>query len=619
MKVVRFIALSCTLLVTLTGAVGVSPLRGFSDRSAVNERQYESTFLDLPSAQGALDSASAINAHAHFAGSWGDHQLALYMRDKLRDYGFDATLEEFRANVDTPQKLSLELLTRPKTGFTLTETPDPADLDTQRKDAGPPFNYGSGDGEVTAALVNVDRGLDDDYTRLAARKIDVRGKLVLLRYGAQFRGLLAHRAQDHGAAGVLFYSDPRDDGYARGAVYPNGPYRPAGSIQRGSVGYPPLRIPALPVTQTNANQLIADMAGTDVSKHLVHLRVKMYHNVMTIWNTIGKIQGTDPTQSVILGGHRDAWVYGVTDNGAGISTLLEAARGLGYLRHTAWRPKRTIVIAGWDAEELGELGSKEYVRVHQTELKSGCVAYINADENVSGAFFGADAAGALASSVVAASQSVRDPQTTQISLYDRWKRETTRGPLVQLPGGGSDHEPFLFDLGIPTANLGFGGPFGAYHSQYDDISFAKMLDPGFTLHRTVAQMLGILALRLADAEAVPYRFTPYVSSMRDGVLGVETAAAARGKHPDLRTLRGVIDQFAAAARSYDSSVPDGSRDRQALAAVQLIDSNVYGRSGYARSAYPKIAEAIATGNAASVDERIAQTVAAIEEAAKLIR
>lgn len=639
MTVVRL----CALISTFFFALGA-----IAPQSAMLERGYESTFLDIPSAQGALDHSRYLNQSAHYAGTWGDHQAAIYMRDKLASYGFTATLETFPARVDTPKKLQLELLSRPRQRFNLVEAADPGDPDTGRADAGIPFNYGSGDGDIIAPLTYVNRGLEEDYALLERSNVTVRGKIALIRYGAQFRGLLAKRAQDHGAAGVIFYSDPKDDGFSRGPVFPEGPYRPAAAVQRGSVenarmGLPRLRIPTLPVSATTATALLSDMtgAGAPVSwdgalsapyalgqtKSSVHLTVEMHRSIQTLWNTVGKLPGTIPSQSVILGGHRDAWVYGVTDNGSGISTLLEAARGLGYLHGTGWKPKRTIVIAGFDAEEIGELGSIEYVRAHQNELRAGCIAYINADENVSGSQFGATGAAALAGDLIGAARSVTDPTTTHIALFDRWLKDSRAQshnryltqPVVRTPGGGSDHESFLFGLGTPIAEVGFFGPLGVYHSAYDDFKFASTIaDPQFTLHRTAAQLLGLLALRLADSDGLPYRFSPYVPVLREGAAAIEATALGAGQHPEILGLRQAIERFAVAARAFDRN-PAAHDSSAGLQAAQLLDLQAYGAAGYASTAFPKLSGAIAQNSPAATNAAFAQVIASLDQAAGLIR
>ncbi|GAC1543572.1 MAG: hypothetical protein NVS2B17_23540 [Candidatus Velthaea sp.] len=626
---------------SLLGAAPRTTLRGYSAAGSDIERRYESQFLDLPSAQGALDAAVAIGAHPHYAGSEGDYQLARYMRDKMREYGLDADLETFTTRVDTPKKLALELIVdpayEPRTSalkpahgtppipFDLRESPEPADLPTADPAIGLPFNSGSGDGDLTAPLVNVNRGLDADYDALAHAHIEVKDAVVLVRYGAQFRGLLAERAQANGAAGVIFYSDPRDDGAARGSVYPAGPWRPFAAVQRGSVGVN-VRIPTLPISLRAAQTLIAHLHGPTSAPQLVHLVVKLERTQKTLWNTIARLRGTNESQSVMLGAHRDAWVYGVGDNGAGVTTMLEVARGLGYLARTGWRPKRTILIAGWDGEEIGLAGSRAYVRGHAQELRRGCIAYLNADENVTGPAFGADAASAIAATIVDASRDIVDPGTNRTSLYDRWLRQTRthiRGaitPAVTIPGGGSDHEPFLFEIGIPIANIEFSGPFGVYHSSYDTVRYATTFsDPGFALHRTIAQLYGVVALRLADAETAPYTFAGYARVLQSGYMRLAADAQRAQNSLDLAVLKRAIERFAQAARRSDSGY-GGNLDRtdRLLVAVHELDALAYGANGYESSVFPRLGAAIKSNRAPEINAAVFEAVGSVSHAAHLI-
>jgi N-acetylated-alpha-linked acidic dipeptidase len=422
----------------------------------------EATFLQTPSAAGARASSQVINQRAHYAGTAGDYRLAVYMRDAMQGFGLRSWLETFTTTVYTPRVLQLQLLASPVVTFDLRDRAIPADPDGSRADAGLPFNAGSGNGDVRAPMVYVSRGLERDYATLQRAGVRVSGRIVLVRYGAEYRGNLAARAARHGAAGVIFYSDPKDDGYARGPVYPNGPYRPLGAVQRGDVmgdDHQPLPIPTLPVTAFTAQRLLADMRGVSgpakwagalpvkylvgTTTSLVHLHVEMNARPTTLWNTIGEVTGSDPHQMVVLGGHRDAWVYGVTDDGSGISTLLEVARGLGSLHRSGWVPKYTIRIAGWDAEEIGELGSSAYVAAHRDELQRGCIAYLNTDEAASGPRFGAAGAAALAPTLTAVADQV------------------LRVPNVQVdaPAGGSDFESCIYSKGTPGKEIGYRGPF----------------------------------------------------------------------------------------------------------------------------------------------------------------
>jgi len=545
--------------------------------------ERERLLLDIPSAQGALASSAFIDERAHYAGTAADRYVAGWMRDRLRDAGFDARIEPFTAEVYTPTKLAVSLLATPRVDLELREVPIPSDPDGTRKDAGLPFNAGSGNGSVTARVVDAGHGLDADYASLSARGLAVRGTIALVRYGKEFRGDLARRAQANGAAGVIFFSDPADD--PRGGRYPNGPNRPLGAVQRGSLGTPRLAIPVLPVSALNARRILATMRD-GISAADVRLDVYLDRKVETLWNTVATIEGSDPSQSVVLGAHRDAWVYGVTDNGSGTSILIEVARALGYLHRSGWQPQRSITIVGFDGEEIGEAGSNTYVRVHQDELRDGAVAYLNTDEGTTGQTFGASAAAALATSVVAATKRVRDPHTERQTVYDRWLAQP-RGVRIFSPGGGSDHESFLYDLGIPTLEVGFGGSFGVYHSGFDDLQYARRFaDTGFVNHRAVAQTLALLALRYADAPVLPYRFGDYVATMRAELKTIATPQNAALAASVARA----VDRFAPVADAFDAH-PDPLRNADALAAARALDRVLYARNGYAAVAFPDLAGA----------------------------
>jgi N-acetylated-alpha-linked acidic dipeptidase len=584
---------SCALLAALSLTLGIA--------APGTQQRDEAAFLAIPSAAGARETSKVLNSSYHYPGTPGDYRFAVYMRDRMRSFGLDARIESFPATVYTPKLLQLQLLSATPVTFDLRDPAIPGDPSGSRPGIGLPFNAGSGDGDVTAHLVDAGKGLDADYARLRSAGVAVRGKIALIRYGAEYRGDLALRAQNKGAAGVVFFTDP---GANKGPAYPNGPYPSDLTIQRGEVmadDNKPLRIPTLPIDARNARTLIAGIrAGQTASP--VHLHVVMNAQRTTLWNSIGTIAGTNPAQSVVLGGHRDAWVYGVSDDGSGISTLLEVARGLGQLHRNGWTPLRSITIAGWDAEEIGDLGSAAYVAAHRAELQSGCIAYLNTDESASGPDFGAAAAAAISGDLVA-------PIASVLGIPK---------PQIDAPSGGSDFESFIYALGTPILDIGYTGPLGVYHSPYDDYQFASTYaDPGFVHHATMAQVLGVIAMRLAQSDR-PLKFASYGAALDAGAREV-TASAARAKLIlDSAKLGEAIGRV-----KDDGSRVDASQTLEnvpiALQAAQQLDLIAYSASGYASVAFPTIAAAIATGKQSNVDAAVAATIEALDKAGALLQ
>ena len=597
-QALRLLGAALVASLLLGAAPSSVPLYGFAPADSVRERGDEARFLDIPSAQGALDAAQRLGARPHYAGTPADRDLAQWTRDQLEAFGFDAHLEEFTARVDTPRKLALELYPNgerylprtgvrrahgtPPIGLDLREVGDPGDPPTLDPSVGLPFVAGSGDGDVVAPLVYVHNGLPDDYAALRHAGVDVRRAVALVRSAGTRPGVLARYAQSAGVAGVILYDDPADDGAGRGPAYPNGPWRPSGSVQRGSLGAG-VHIPVLPISADNARVLMRSLRGTlpdgwdgglgvpyaaGKGPGIVHLVVQLNRTTTALWNTIGVLRGTMPDETVILGAHRDAWVYGVGDDGSGTITLLEAARGLGYLDKGGWRPKRTIVVALWDGEELGLEGSAAFAGTHATDLQRGCVAYLEANEDVTGQRVVASSVGALRASLVDATRVVPDPQRQVQTVGTRWQRQQG-GIAIDPPAFADDSALSFFSrFGTPVAALGFEGPFGADHSSYDTVRYAQTWsDPGFALHRTNAQVYGILAMRLADANAIPYTFADELPALRSLLLQLRARALP------LEPLAAAIDAYARAARRADDATAHGtSRARgRALDAAQNVD------------------------------------------------
>jgi N-acetylated-alpha-linked acidic dipeptidase len=600
-----------------------------ADNGLPTDRQIERFLIDIPTSQGALDDSARLNEEAHYPGTIGDHDMALWMRDKLESYGFSAHIEPVFTQVPQFKHAVLSLGVTPRVDFDLQEGPIGHDWAGGRLDAGTPFNAWGGSGDVTAQLVYAGHGLDSDYATLANAKVSVQGRIVLIRYGAEFRGILARRAVQQGAAGVIFYTDPADrDGSGSGAAYPDGPYRPNTSVQRGSLGSPALAVPVLPITAFNAGQLLRNIGGVASPKSWhggldaayllgatsapVHLRVDISNPWITIWNTIGVLPGLDATHQVIFGGHRDAWVYGITDNGSGVSTLLEAARALGYIYRAGWRPHYSIMIAGWDGEEIGEAGSDSFVRTHQAALNRGCIAYVNADENVTGRYFYASAVAGLADVTPRVARLVPDPHVKTHSVWESWTAQTG-GTRTEAPGGGSDHEPFLYLLGIPTLNFGYAGPFGVYHSVFDDLHYATTeADPGFNAHRTMAQMLALTAYRMTLGP-LPYSLSAYAGEMQNTLaqIGRTTALA-----PDLAPVSLAIERFGDRATAYEQSGTDPTIE---IDAIHRLDLLIYGRNGYASLAFPQLSGAIATGDPGRIQSEAGDTASSIDAVTAMLK
>ncbi len=523
------------------------------------------------------------------------------MRDQLSAAGFNATLETFTHDVPFHQQSALEEFERPNwIKYKLGEVPIPQDPDGTRADAGPPFNAWSGSGVVIANVVDAGHGLPSDYQTLAAKGVDVRTRIALIRYGAEFRGDLAKRAQDHGASAVIFFDDPAaPSGSQSGPAYPDGPYRPLGSVQRGALIEGAIKIPTLPVNALVARRVL-DTMSNGISRVPFRLTVRIdLKRSAKLWNTVGVLPGIDPTHMVVIGAHRDAWVYGVTDNGSGTSVVLQVARALGTLYRGGWRPHYSIVVVGFDGEEIGEVGSTAYVRMHQGELSSGCIAYINEDEITTGQTFGASAVSALSETIVPATELVPDPASPSQTLFNRWAKQVP-GLQVRGPGGGSDFEPFLYELGIPILEVGFHGVFGVYHSGFDDLNYAAtQADPGFVNHRAIAQLVAILTMRFTSG-SLPYQLTPYAKTLAAG------ARMLAGAHTnDLAPFLAAVNRFARQAEVTDRRGMNGNVE---IDVVRRLNKLAYGRNGYAAVALPAIANAVAGGNEAAVSAAVGRAV-----------
>jgi N-acetylated-alpha-linked acidic dipeptidase len=551
------------VLLAASPAPADAPLLGFSAEHAARQRALEARLDSLVSPDSLPVWMKRMSARPHHVGSPYGKENAEFIASLFRSWGYETAIERFDVLFPTPTRRVVELVAPVRYQAALAEPAIKEDATSGvKQDQLPVYNAYSVDGDVTGELVYVNYGVPADYDELARRGIDVKGKIVIARYGGSWRGIKPKVAGEHGAIGCLIYSDPRDDGYAQGDVYPIGPFRPELGAQRGSVADMPLypgdpltpgvgatpdaqrlrredaqtltKIPVLPIAWGDALPLLRALGGPvapeawrgalPITYHLgagpatVHLAVAFNWQLVPAYDVIARLPGARlPDQWVIRGNHHDGWVFGAADPLSGQVALLEEARAVGQLARSGWRPERTIIYAAWDGEEPGLLGSTEWVETHADELARKAVAYINTDGSGRG-FLGVGGSGELERLVNEVAAEVRDPQTgVSVAERARAQRRVTGGAETDAPGdlpiaplgSGSDYTPFLQHLGIASLNLGFGGESdgGDYHSIYDSYDhYVRFGDPGFVYGAALARTAGRLTLRLADADVLPVRF-----------------------------------------------------------------------------------------------------------------
>jgi N-acetylated-alpha-linked acidic dipeptidase len=575
-------------------------IAGFSARGAAEEISIEQRFRSLASTEQISKFHRYLTSEPHPAGSARNNELAQWVAEQWRQQGLeDVTVHRYDVLHSRPRELSLEMIHPRHYRASLREDPYEVDPDTKNPKADGAYLGYSASGEVTAPVVYAHSGNPEDYEYLRAHGIDVRGKIVLVRYSNpySYRGFKALTAERLGAAAILIYSDPQEDGYTRGKVFPDGPWGPASHIQRGAITYDflepgdPLtpgwasvpgakriapqdaislpKIMGLPLSWRDAKPLLEKLDGPVApdswqgglplkyrlggKRVQVHLKVDMDTSVQPYYVTEARIRGSEaPDQWVILGNHRDAWVYGAVDPSSGTASMMELTRNLGEMLRQGIRPKRTLVICSWDGEEYALTGSTEWGEEFADELKQKAVAYLNVDEATSGSNFQGDAVGSLAPMLVDASRALTAPSGK--TLYDEWKvsrqeelKEKQPVPDLELAntriGSGSDHTVFLNFLGIPTVGLTFVGPYGVYHSLYDDFYWMNHFgDPGYRYHSLMTQLWGTVALRLANAELLPFDFESYGQHIRQFLMELDEASHV-ASHIDLGSLQKRATEF----------------------------------------------------------------------------
>jgi N-acetylated-alpha-linked acidic dipeptidase len=544
------------------------PLLGFSPAASVEHRRVESQFMSTVSSDAISNIHRRVTRTPHVAGSTASMEVAEEIRRALADAGLETEVHEYHVLLSTPRSVSVAITSPRQQVLPVTEPAMAQDPDSAHPELGPGYVAYSASAKVASPVVYVNYGLPPDYARVQAAGVDVKGKIVIARYGRSHRAVKIHTAQQAGAAGIVIYSDPADDGFARGLTWPEGPWRAESQLQRGNGKYswfwhgdplspgsaatrdarvldpasaPTLpRIPAVVLSWKAASEILTRLEGPPVpagfqgglpftyrlggGRLTVSLNVQMDTSRRPIRNVIGRIRGRDLDRWVMLGTHHDAWTFGGMDPGGGLSTVFEVARGLSALKKTGWMPERTLVFAFWDAEEFGLVGSTEYAEAFAQELREKAVVYINTDLYMRGRFDGGGTP-SLRDFLVQVARDVPAPSGTG-SVYDGWRADEWRkvpaerkragdaGFEVELAalGSGADFVAFQDHLGLPTLQMEFDfeGSYGTYHSNYDTRWYVERFsDPGFAVGRTLAQVLGLSVMRLAAAQALPFRYSHY--------------------------------------------------------------------------------------------------------------
>ena len=539
-------------------------LLGFAASRQDAQRDAEARFLAGVSTQRISEIHRLATERPHIAGSPASLGLADRLQRALRDAGLRTEAFDYEVYLSTPRHVAAAIVAPEPQALETREPPSPIDEDSAHGDLGPAFVAYSASGSVSAPAVYVNYGLPDDYARLAEAGVDVRGRIAIARYARSHRAVKIHTAETHGAGGIIIYSDPADDGAARGPVWPKGPWRADFQVQRGNGKYswfwhgdpltpgvgatrdavaidpgaaPTLpRIPAIVLSSREAAKILAKLTGPPVPEGFqgglpfsyrlgpgavnVSLDVQMGAGRRTIRNVIARITGRDSTRHVMLGTHHDAWTFGGMDPGSGLSAVYEVARGLAALARNGWRPERDLVFAFWDAEEFGLIGSTEYAEEFRSLLQEQLIVYINTDMYMDGRF---DPGGAPALRHFV-SEAVRDVQGKDASVFETWDQKW------KALGSGADFVPFQDHVGIPSLSIEFIGAngygFGTYHSNFDSRAYVeKVADPDFAQGVVMSRVLGTLALRISNAAILPFRFADYAERLSQAVSEANGAAS----------------------------------------------------------------------------------------------
>jgi N-acetylated-alpha-linked acidic dipeptidase len=709
-----------SVLVLSQALLAQSPAPGrLAPGSQAAQTTAERVFLDTVTPASARKWLAALTEEPHVAGTPAEKKLADYVLARFKEFGLDAEIVRYDVFLNHPRHVSLKLVSPVEEELKLREDPYDIDKDSTQDGMFPAFHGYGASGTAAGQVVYVNYGAPADFATLAGMGISVDGKIALVRYGGLFRGLKVKEAQDRGALGVLIYSDPRDDGYMAGEMYPDGPMRPESAIQRGSVlflshvpgdpstpGWPSTpgakrltraqmttvpKIPSLPIAYAEAAKILRRLGGRVVPSawqgglpftyHLgpcgsrVAIDVQMDEGLRPIYNVMATIPGSDVTaKKVILGNHRDAWTHGAVDPNSGTAAQLEVARALAAAMKTGWQPKRTIILASWDAEEYGLVGSTEWAEAMAPQLRN-TVAYLNGDAVVTGPELNMSGSPSLLALAMEVANEVPDSKRGG-SVGADWLARQRSGWAQQTPvdvnaktdaqffarlaplGSGSDYTVFLDHLGIPSFDFGFSGGYGVYHSVYDNFRWMeKYGDPEFLHHAAAAKLWGLMAMRLANADVVPLRYGTYardllvdLDTLRRDVIRRARAQPAKestAKPPitaDFSPVLAALEELRAAGESADRAADAVTTNSDATAMRRINDALVSierafldekglpGRpwfrhmligpgltTGYAPWPFPALQEAVENTDAAMFEREVTRVVAAIRAAADRLR
>jgi N-acetylated-alpha-linked acidic dipeptidase len=709
---VSSVILFCNLPTSVSGnapAVNNASQRIFGFRDSAAENAAEARFLAVPDPKLAEEHLRMLTQSPHMAGTPEDKATADYVAQKFREAGLDTEIVEYKVWINYPSEISVDI-TAPAGVEMHGPTREHVDADPYQDDPRVvmPFNGMSASGDVEADVVYANYGTPEDFEKLEKLKVDVRGKIVLVRYGQNFRGVKVFVAQEHGAAGVIIYSDPFDDGWRRGDKYPQGPWHPDTAVQRGSVGYmfefpgdpttpgvasvPSLpesqrispeqsaqlpKIPVTPLSYHDVRPVLEHLGGPDSPRewqgalpftyHVgpgpvkVKMHLKQDYQFRTLWDVIGRVRGNElPDEWVVAGNHRDAWVYGAVDPNSGTAAMLETVHGIGELLKSGWRPKRTLIFGSWDGEEEGLIGSTEWVEQHESELTTA-PAYFNVDVAVSGPKFGASAVPSLKQFLRDITKAVPSPKGG--TVYEAWQKSnqddrtsqeeptavTYKPPAAQTKsdvpvgdlGSGSDYTAFLQHLGVPATDIGSTGPYGVYHSVFDNFAwFKKFGDPDFVYEQQMARVFGLEALRMADTDVLPYDYEEYGKEIAAYLDVARKRAESKfgDRALDFTSVNAAARRFQDAGAKIVSKQKNPPRDparlNLALRAAEralLVPEGLPHRpwfrhaiyapgeyTGYAAVVIPGVNEAIDKGDADRARQQLTALTAALDRAAKVL-